>query len=394
MNIKKTKYLFFHHRDMPRFDINIVFNNDENEMKFKKQILAISILFGEEVIISKEEFNFINSLSEHYWSQYDESINIDKLLKYGILLTDSSEKEEYSLFRDRDETLEKNQWHIYSALFNFLTKWKGIDVKLKEENHDVVSENRLDQLEKFYGLPPNHFFEIEEYQKNKKISLDVKHIQNDFFNTLLRRKTTRVFDKKEILSFKDFSTILFYTFGVQGVNKSYKKIPVLKKTSPSGGSLHPTEAFIFVIKVENIDTGFYHYNIKTNELVLIKKYSIEEAKKKAYKFTAGQEYTSNASFLTFLTSRYYRKFWKYMKHSKAYSVIIRDASHLCQTFYLVGTNLNLGTFTCAINEADVEDELGLDPYKHGVTMMVGCGIEQKEEYESSLRPIFEKYDFK
>jgi len=394
MNIKKTKYLFFHHRNIPKLDINIVFNQDDVKLNFEKQILAISILYGEEVIVSDIEFNFINNLSEHNWSEYDESINIENLLKYGILLTDSNERVEFSLFRERDKTLENNQWHIYSALFHFLTKWKGIDVKLKEENHDVISENRLDQLEQFYGLPPNHFYEVEGYEDKDKKKITVQHHKNDFFQTLLNRKTTRVFDRNEVLSLEDFSTMLFYTFGVQGVNKSYKKIPVLKKTSPSGGSLHPTEAFIFVLKVENIETGFYHYNTKTNELVLLKKYSIEEAKKKAYQFTAGQEYTANASFLAFLTTRYYRKFWKYMKHSKAYSVVIRDAAHLCQTFYLVGSNLNIGTFTCAINEGDVEDELGLNPYKHGVTMMVGCGIELKGEYESSLRPIFEKYDFK
>jgi len=394
MNIKKTKYLFFHHRNIPILDVNTIFDKENSKLKFKNQILAISILYGEEVIISNTEFNFINKLTEHDWTVYDESINIDNLLKYGIILTDSEDESEYSLYRKRDSTLEENQWHIYSALFNFLTKWKGIDVKLKEENYDVVTENKLDQMEDFYGLPPSHFHQIEDYENKDKINLDIIHHKNNFFDTLLNRKTTRIFDKNEILSFKDFSTILFYTFGVQGINKSYKEVSVLRKTSPSGGSLHPTEAFVFVLKVENIDTGFYHYNIKTNELVLIKKYSFEDAKKKAYKFTAGQEYTSNASFLVFLTTRYYRSFWKYMKHSKVYSVLIRDAAHLSQTFYLIGSNLNLGTFTCAINESDVEDELGLNPYEHGVTMMVGCGIEKKGDYTSILKPNYEEFDFK
>jgi hypothetical protein len=82
-----------------------------------------------------------------------------------------------------------------------------------------------------------------------------------------------------------------------------------------------------------------------------------------------------------------------MKHSKVYSVLIRDAAHLSQTFYLLGSYLNVGTFTCAINEADVEKELNLNPYEHGVTMMVGCGIEKKEDYVSVLKPIYSKYEF-
>jgi len=393
MKIKKSKYLFFHHRKYPKIDLNKIFDASvKNELNLENQILAIPILYGQEVIVSSEEFNFITGLSEHEWSEFDNLEEIKKLLDYGIVLCDS-DNEVYVKYCKREKALNDNKWHIYSAMFNFMTKWKGIDVKLKEEYHDVVSENRIDQLKDFYGMPPNHFHQVDDYENKQKKKLHVTEYDNDFFNTLKKRKTTRVFEKKEKLSFDKFSTMLYYSFGVQGVNNSYKEIPVLKKTSPSGGSLHPTEVFVFVLNVENLATGFYHYYTKKNELVLLKEYSLEEAKMKAYHFTAGQEYTSNACFLTFLSTRYYRNFWKYMKHTKAYSVTIRDAAHLCQTFYLVDSYLNLGTFTAAINQGDVEDELGLDPYEHGVTMMVGCGIEKKGDYLSSLKPIYNKYEF-
>lgn len=392
MKIKKSKYLFFYHRNHPKLDLNTILNvSVENKFEFEKQILAIPILYGQEVIISQSEFNFLSHLSEIDWIEFDNNFKIDKLIKYGIVLCDKNE-DNYQIFRERELTLNDDKWHIYSALYHFMTKWKGIDVKLKEENHDVVSENKLDEMKEFYGMPPNHFFQVENYENRQKTNLSVKKYDNDFFNTLLKRKTTRVFEKKEKLSFQDFSTLIYYSFGIQGINDSYKEIPVLKKTSPSGGSLHPTEVFIFVLNVETLKTGLYHYFTMKNELVLLKEYSIEEAKTKAYKFTAGQEYTANSAFMAFLSTRYYRNFWKYMKHTGAYSVTIRDASHLCQTFYLVGSYLNLGTFTAAINQGDVEEELGLDPYKHGICMMVGCGIEKRGEYVSGLKPTYKKYE--
>jgi nitroreductase len=51
-----------------------------------------------------------------------------------------------------------------------------------------------------------------------------------------------------------------------------------------------------------------------------------------------------------------------------------DAAHLSQTLYLVATELGLGAFvTAAINNADIEERLGIDGYREGVLAVCGFG---------------------
>jgi SagB-type dehydrogenase family enzyme len=75
-----------------------------------------------------------------------------------------------------------------------------------------------------------------------------------------------------------------------------------------------------------------------------------------------------------LAARFERAFWKYRNHRKALTALVMDAAHLSQTLYLVATELGLGAFvTAAINNADIEERLGLDGYRQGVLAVGGFG---------------------
>jgi SagB-type dehydrogenase family enzyme len=90
-----------------------------------------------------------------------------------------------------------------------------------------------------------------------------------------------------------------------------------------------------------------------------------------------------------MTSRFYRSFWKYRKHQKAYGVLHMDAAHLSQTFYLVCAELGLGAFiTAAINSVNIEQRLGLDGFIEGVIAICGCG---KPAMEDFIDPQFRPY---
>jgi nitroreductase len=67
-----------------------------------------------------------------------------------------------------------------------------------------------------------------------------------------------------------------------------------------------------------------------------------------------------------------------------------DAGHLSQTFYLVCAELGLGAFvTAAINNADIDDRLGLDGFAEGSLAISGCGPLVEES--SYLQPRFEPH---
>lgn len=61
--------------------------------------------------------------------------------------------------------------------------------------------------------------------------------------------------------------------------------------------------------------------------------------------------------------------------------------HLSQTFYLACAELGLGAFvTAAINNADIDDRLGVDGFAQGSLAIVGCGPLVEES--SYLQPEF------
>ena len=74
--------------------------------------------------------------------------------------------------------------------------------------------------------------------------------------------------------------------------------------------------------------------------------------------------------------------------------MIRDAAHLCQNLYLIGTELKLGVFTAAYNTKNIEEELGIDGFKEGVTMLAGCGIPLKLEEQNLVEPNYTPYQIK
>ena len=89
-----------------------------------------------------------------------------------------------------------------------------------------------------------------------------------------------------------------------------------------------------------------------------------------------------------LAARFERAFWKYRNHQKALAAVLMDAAHLSQTLYLVCTELGLGAFvTAAVNNADIDEHLGLDGYGDGTVAVCGFGIPAAER--SPFDPVFE-----
>src|SRR5690606_31898261 len=74
-----------------------------------------------------------------------------------------------------------------------------------------------------------------------------------------KRSSCRNFDTTRDLPQGQFAQVLERVFAARGQAHAADDFDVLKKTSPSGGALHPTEAYLFVQHVEGIEPGIYHY---------------------------------------------------------------------------------------------------------------------------------------
>jgi len=398
--IRRTKYLFFYIDDVPFPDITLLLQG-QVIVKPVKQLYALSILQGEEYPLTHDELQVLFEIPSDNWVSALETskkwhVDQEKLFDFarkGLLLIDEGD----ALFADlrkRDEQLSSTQWNVYAALYHFMTKWRDVHVKAnisddprEWESSNMGSGEPIRVFRDLYGDPPDGFYAVPN--PLEVFELPVIRRDDGLYGILSRRKTTRALDRDSPLALEELSLILYYTFGCHGYLPVAEDVVALKRTSPSGGSLHPTEVYTLIMNVTGLDPGVYHYHLKNHALELMISLSQEQAVEWADEFTAGQTYPRWAQALFIMTSRFYRNFWKYRKHHKAYGVLLMDAAHLSQTFYLVCTELGLGSFiTAAINSTNIEQKLGLDGVIEGAIAICGCG---KPIQEHVIDPGFRPY---
>jgi putative peptide maturation dehydrogenase len=372
---RRTRYLFVHGEDRQFLDIARLLRG-EAVLAPLRRILAISVLTAGEHVISRSELDLLLSIPSDEWVQRSDgdAQALRALALRGLVLSDEPDERLREL-RHRDEALSSSQWNVYAALYHFLTKWRDVDVDLEpHEEPPDLDELGADATAAFvdaHGPPPPHFHSADE--PLGVVSLPLAERDGGVWETLARRRTTRAFAPGP-LSNEELSLVLRYTFGCRGYSRVTDDVVVLSKTSPSGGALHPTEVYPLIRDVEGIEPGLYHYGTERHELELLVRLPPGEAGDVAFELASGQPFVRNAPVLFLLTTRFYRSFWKYRRHRRAYAVLLMDAAHLAQTFYLVCAELGLGAFvTAAVNGANIEERLGLDPYAEGALAMCGCG---------------------
>ncbi len=197
---------------------------------------------------------------------------------------------------------------------------------------------------------------------------------------LLRRATCRDW-KREPISLGALARLLYLSWGVTGCHIDAFTGPLPHKTSPSGGSRHPTEVYPVVLNVDGLEPGIYHYASAEHELELLRRGQFGAL---ISWIAAEQTWLGDAAVICVMTSAVRRNQWKYPT-DRAYRVITLDLAHLSQTFYLVATALGLGAFTtAAFRDRDLERELGVDSAWEPAMSLCAAGAPD-ERAVSSLR---------
>lgn len=192
---------------------------------------------------------------------------------------------------------------------------------------------------------------------------------------LKRRRTCREFYEREI-SITELSTALWVTFGaIHGEDdEEYREAGLetigFRRSSPSGGSMQPSEPYLFAMRINGLEVGLYHYRSHSHQL---SKLSNKLAPEKIGGVLCGQYCASELAYGIFVTSRFDKLWWKY-PHSRSYRVALIDIGCLAQTFQLVCCAQRLESwitgyfFDCEINRI-----LGLDPNRESVMFFLGAG---------------------
>jgi putative peptide maturation dehydrogenase len=304
---------------------------------------------------------------------------VRKLLEDGLLV---AERQGWASGREADERFRAQHWHGLAAVQHMAARWEGLDAvqEAKDEGLDTSIG-----LRGRYGPPPPALHD----RADGGAVHSLPRVPRDGFDGLLdRRNSCRNFDVEHPLSQASFAQLLERVFGGRGEAHAADDFDVLKKTSPSGGALHPTEAYLIVQRVEGITPGLYHYRAGDHALQRLPwEGTAGELHAFACLAVVGQRWFADAHVLVVLAPRFARNFWKYRNHSKAYRVCILDAGHLSQTLFLCAAEQGLGAFiTAAINEVDIERAFGLVGYVDGPIAVCGFGIRADRMTKGELDP--------
>ena len=250
-------------------------------------------------------------------------------------------------------------WNPAAGFFHFT----GRDLPFEA---DLVSIGRyMEGLthEKAMPIPVKH------YPKARQTLLPPPRLQGEFTRVLTARRTWRRFAVGQ-LALADLATLLGLTWGV----REWVAVPPLGrfavKTSPSGGALHPIEAYVVARDVEGISPGIYHYDATKHRLELLRRGMTRD---RLSDYVIGQRWFSDAAAFVFMTAVFTRTQWKY-RYPRAYRVVLAEAGHLCQSFCLVATWLGLAPFcTMAMADSKIDRDLGIDGVTEGVLYVAGVG---------------------
>jgi len=278
-----------------------------------------------------------------------------KLIDAQLLLEcDSSEAA-------RDDLLDSlwKPWLPHGG-YHFLTKdapYAGADWTLEQKRRAIA------------GAPQPPLFKKTDGAKSISLPLHEKETDS-FFKTLHARRTVRIFSQ-EPAALESVSKLLQTTWGVQGYIESPGLGSLALKTSPSGGARHPIEVYLMALRVDGLDRGLYHYDVRDHALELISSGATPQA---ARDYCADQAYVADAAALFIMTSVFARNMWKY-QHPRAYRVVLLDAGHLGQTFCLTATRMGLAPFsTAALKDTLIERDLGIDGISESVLYVTGIGM--------------------
>ena len=374
MRIRRCAVLYLEPREEIRFDLDVLLAGGDG-LRRDRRWLALAPHRGEEVEVDADERELLGALSPSQWVDArtltaHPPAALKRLLHEGLLIADGKR---HAAHRERDEALRATYWHPLAATLHAFTRWHGVDAVQNMKDSGTETARELRQV---LGAPP--VAAARRVDAFQRLPLP-RAAPSDFDRLLARRATCRNFDAARLLPQALFAQLLERVFSAQAEVWVSDDTVFLKKTSPSGGGLHPMEAYLIVQHVDGVAPGLYHYQAGEHALEPLSPPTgggWEGGALREFVMTvvAQQHWFADAHVLVLLSPRFDRTFWKYRHHAKGYRVVALEAGHLSQTLYLAATDAGLGAFiTGAINEVQLEQAFGLDPIQQGALAICGFG---------------------
>lgn len=383
MRVRRCKVLFLESREQVHFELQGLLSGGDG-LRRTPQWLALAPHIGSDVEVDVDERELLGRLSPETWVDSRalamDAAALKRLIGKGLVLAKGKRHAEWRL---RDEALREVSWFPLAATLHAFTRWDQVDAVQSMVDNGMDTAEGLREL---LGAPPPA---TAKHNPTEAALVLPRVAPNDFDELLARRTTCRNFNADKPLPHALFAQLLQRVFAAQAQVRVSDDTVFLKKTSPSGGGLHPVEAYVIVQNVEGVAAGLYHYQSIAHALAPMPP-PAQPLRDFILQTVAQQHWFADAHVLAVLAPRFDRTFWKYRNHAKGYRVVALEAGHLSQTLYLSATEAGLGAFiTGAINEVALEEALGLDPMRSGVLAVCGFGWRGEEMVTMELDPAGE-----
>ena len=172
------------------------------------------------------------------------------------------------------------------------------------------------------------------------------------FEAISRRSSHRDYNQEPF----NLEELSFLLWAMQGVHGFIRDGTATTRTVPSGGARHPFEIYLFINRVESLQSGLYRYLALEHRLLFL--YSEPNLSDKVYK-ACYQEFVKYSAVVFILAVIPYRTEWRYS--FLAHKVIAQETGHICQNLYLACESIDAGA--CALgtyNQVEIDALLGAD----------------------------------
>jgi len=183
------------------------------------------------------------------------------------------------------------------------------------------------------------------------------------WRAISRRRSVRDY-APEAISLAELSQLLWASQGITAAVQGYEL-----RAAPSAGALYPVETYIVANNVSGLESGVYHYRVRTAQLELLRRgdFGVELAAA-----ALGQEMCAEAGAVFVWTAVVQRCKWKYRQ--RAYRYIYLDAGHVAAHVSIAAAAMGLGTCQIgALFDDEVNRIIGVDGREETVLYMSTVG---------------------
>lgn len=170
-----------------------------------------------------------------------------------------------------------------------------------------------------------------------ELPIDSIHVPMSIEDAICNRVSGRQFGKHR-MNLASLAKLLYLANGLRK-NEQLSNRPLYSRNAPSAGGIGSVEIFCFVMNVENIEPGIYHFDSLEHQLRALKKGQFNNWLENCVFHQAESAESSVVLVLTANVSNLKSKYGE-----RGYRLALLDTGHVSQNIYLVATALGLNVF--------------------------------------------------